>query len=158
MPKRVRVETPGEARLLTFSCYRHLPLLQPEWARDAIVDQLALTKGRLGFLLYAWVVMPDHLHLLMLPDVTIAEIPRVLMSLKSRTGVRILERLRQTGTPPSRLWQPGGGHDRNITTHRQFLEAVDYIENNPVVKGLVARPEEYRWSSAGCAFLGRDSW
>lgn len=156
--RRVRFESPGEPRLLTFSCYRHLPLLQAEWARDAFVDQLALTKGRLGFQLYAWVVMPDHCHLLLLPDPTVAATPRILMALKSRTGVRILEQLRVNGDAPPRLWQPGGGHDHNIVSHKQFLKAVDYVELNPVAKGLASRPEEYRWSSAGSAFLGRDPW
>jgi len=102
--------------------------------------------------------MPDHAHLLLLPDATVADASRILGALKTRTSAKIAEQLREKGETVVRVWQRGGGHDRNITTHRQFLECVDYIEDNPVRKGLVARREDYPWSSAGSNILGRDRW
>lgn len=155
---RKRFETPGQARLLTFSTFHRLPYLEPAWVRDLFVDHLALTRDRLGFQLYAWVVMPDHVHLLLLPDTTVANTSRILSALKTRTSTKIAGQLRENGEPVVRIWQRGGGHDRNITTHRQFLESVDYIEDNPVCKGMVARREDYPWSSAGSSVLGRDRW
>ena len=50
---------------------------------------------------------------------------------------------------PYCFWQKGGGYDRNITRIETVVEAVGYIHNNPVRKGLVETPEKWRYSSAG---------
>ncbi len=103
--------------------------------------------------------MPEHVHLLLDPDLAVAKVPRILSALKGRASTKALERIRQTeGRAPAHFWQPGKGYDRNIHSDREFHEKLDYIEENPVRRGLVARPEEYLWSSAGCPFLGRDRW
>ena len=60
----------------------------------------------------------------------------------ARITVREGARLRR------RFWQPGGGYDRNITSIEALRAMIDYIHANPVRRGLVARPEEWEWSSA----------
>jgi hypothetical protein len=53
------------------------------------------------------------------------------------------------GTPAERrFWQSGGGYDRNITSPRTLLAAIDYIHLNPVRKGLVEQAADWQWSSA----------
>lgn len=156
--KRRRFETQGEVRFLTFSCHRHLPLLQCAWARDICVDHLALCRDRLGLRVYAYVFMPDHVHWLIQPDVEVATVRRILTAFKTRTATRILGRLRGEGRAAPRLWQAGGGYDRNIHSDREFHEKLDYIETNPIRRGLVAGIQEYAWSSAGSQVLGRDVW
>jgi hypothetical protein len=47
-----------------------------------------------------------------------------------------------------RFWQPGGGYDRNITSSEALRAVIDYIPANPVRRGLVARAEDWEWSSA----------
>ena len=47
-----------------------------------------------------------------------------------------------------RFWQPGGGYDRNITSTLALRAAIEYIHANPVRRGLVARAEDWEWSSA----------
>jgi putative transposase len=47
-----------------------------------------------------------------------------------------------------RFWQPGGGYDRNITSSETLLAMIEYIHANPVRRGLVARMEDWEWSSA----------
>jgi putative transposase len=59
-----------------------------------------------------------------------------------RITVREGNRLRR------RFWQPGGGYDRNITNSATLRFAIDYIHANPVRRGLVAKPEDWEWSSA----------
>ncbi|MBS1724310.1 MAG: transposase [Armatimonadetes bacterium] len=157
-PHRKRFSSPYEARHVNFSCFHHLPLLQDPWARDLVVDHLALCHDRLGYQLYAWAVMPDHVHLLLLPDDSVADMARILSALKTRTATKILGRLRLDQQGCKRLWQAGGGHDRNVTTGREFQAAVDYIEQNPVAEALVERAEDYAWSSAGSSVIGRDRW
>lgn len=158
MTKRRRYETRGHVRFLTFSCGGHGPLLASEWAKDVCVDQLALTKDRLDFKVYAYVFMPDHAHLLVDPNLDVADVRRILSAFKTRTATKVLARLRAEGGDCAQLWQSGGGYDRNIHSDREFQEKVDYIESNPVRRELVARVEDYRWSSAGSPYLGRDRW
>ena len=166
--RRERQESPRDVRFITFGCYRRLPLLRQAWAKDIVVDHLAHTRSRLGYQLFAYVVMPNHVHLLLHPDVEVAKVPRILSALKTRTSRLILQRLwaerpavvvratSERGEP--HLWQPGGGYDRNVFSRQEFLEKARYIEDNPVRKGLVLFPEEYAWSSAGSPVLGRDRW
>jgi prepilin-type processing-associated H-X9-DG protein len=47
-----------------------------------------------------------------------------------------------------RFWQPGGGYDRNITSSAVLRAVIDYLHANPVRRGLVARAEDWEWSSA----------
>jgi putative transposase len=46
------------------------------------------------------------------------------------------------------FWQSGGGYDRNIESRDALLTMIDYIHLNPVRKGFVGKPEEWKWSSA----------
>jgi len=54
-----------------------------------------------------------------------------------------------TGLPVYRFWQRGGGYDRNLISREAVLNSIEYIQNNPVRKGLVSSPEDWIWSSAG---------
>jgi putative transposase len=105
------------------------------------------TRERYGFKLHAWVIMPEHVHLLIFPMGN-AEISKILMALKRPVSTRVLRYWRDNGVePPLSFWQPGGGHDRNIFSCEEFEEKVKYIHQNPVTRGLVQCPEEWEWSS-----------
>jgi len=145
-------------RYLTFSCYRQLPLLKNPKIADAFVARLAAERERLGFGLIAWVVMPEHVHLLVWPNVSVATMPRVLHGLKRPFAEGVITRwrglnakiLERVTTPGGRVrfWQDGGGYDRNVFSDEELAEKIAYIHNNPVERGLVARPEDWTWSSA----------
>jgi len=94
--------------------------------------------------LSAWVVMPNHVHVLVK---TTIEFPvgKVVGSWKMHTTRQINARLGEHG----RLWQPDY-FDRFIRNEQHFLRVVNYIEGNPVSAGLVGAPEDWRFSSA-CA-------
>ena len=63
-----------------------------------------------------------------------------------------------TGRPdkPYQFWQDGGGYDRNLRSVRDTHEKLYYIHNNPVIRKLVARPEDWPWSSAQAWVTGAD--
>lgn len=153
-----RYEIPGHARSHTFSCLRRLPLFHEDWVKDAFVEQLALTRKRLEFRLFAWVVMPEHAHVLLLPNLETATVSRISTALKRPFAGDVLERWRVVGdhriellfdsTGAPTFWQPGGGYDRNIHSKEELREKINYIHRNPVVRGLVKRQEDWRWSSA----------
>jgi putative transposase len=154
-------DEPGDAHFLTFSCYRRMALLSKDrtcrWLAEAIAD--ARTKH--GFDLWAWVLMPEHVHLLLWPRRPAYETARILADIKRPVGqnaVRwlqgncsvFLERLtvRNRNRIYHRFWQAGPGQDRNVYDVASLYQIIEYIHNNPVRRGLVARPEDWPWSSA----------
>jgi putative transposase len=166
--KRTRFEAPGEVRFLTFSCWHSLPILQSDWAKDEVVDQLSYLKASEKLEVFAYCVMPNHVHILLRTDPLSLPVPKMLSNLKARSSRKILIKLRQSFYPlegseamavrESRVWQRGGGYDRNIHSGEEFLEKARYVEDNPVKAGLCKSAEEYRWSSAGSVILPRDPW
>ncbi|MGH9328628.1 MAG: REP-associated tyrosine transposase [Terriglobia bacterium] len=94
-----------------------------------------------GFLLTAWVFLPDHWHAIFGPRAP-ATISEAMESIKVSSTRQINARRRELG----RLWQ-GRFFDRALRTVKEYEETVEYIHWNPVRRGLVARPEDWEWSS-----------
>ena len=92
--------------------------------------------------LHSWVVMPNHVHVLLTPQVSLS---RLLGSLKGATAKRANLLLQRTGQA---FWQDES-YDHLVRSGEEFRRIRRYIENNPVSACLVARPEDYVWSSAG---------
>jgi putative transposase len=153
-----RIEHPNHARFLTFSCYRRLPLFNNDAIKDAFVRHLAETRAKTGFHLLAWVVMPEHVHLLIWPRLPEFPVSVVCWRLKREFARRVVARWRDLSAPVlgviqasdgrPRFWQRGGGYDRNIVDGPELAEKIRYINENPVRRGLVERATAWRWSSA----------
>ncbi|MCK6485227.1 MAG: transposase [Phycisphaerae bacterium] len=151
----------GHAHELTFSCYRGLPLLGKDRSRRWFVDALQAARLRHHFELWAYVIMPEHVHLLLLPGAAY-DMSVILQGIKQSVARKAigylrdnsphwLERLRSGGTPQKPhycFWQRGGGYDRNITRASTAWDSVIYIHRNPVKRGLAAREVDWPWSSA----------
>ena len=91
--------------------------------------------------LHAFVVMPNHVHLLMTPLVAVSKIMQSLKRFTAREGNRMLG---LTGQP---FWQDES-YDRLVRNDTEFERIVHYIEWNPVTVGLAATPQEFPWCSA----------
>jgi putative transposase len=151
-----RRESAGNSRFITFSCQRRLPLFKNPAIAQVFQDSLARAHQRLGFRLCAWVIMPEHIHLLVLPPDDMP-LDRVLLWIKLSTAQRVIKRWRELDAPilaritrddgRPRFWQKGGGFDRNVRDLAEFQRHVKYIHQNPVERGLVERPEAWRFSS-----------
>ena len=156
--KLTRYELPGNARFLTFSCYQQLPLLGEPALRDAFAAHLEAIHRHNAFRLFAWVVMPDHVHLIALPSLPDWPASRILQALKQPLARKLLAKWRADRAPvlsqlldPSgryRFWQRGGGYDRNIYSEMELREKIEYIHANPVRGGLVDDRLQWVWSSA----------
>ncbi len=159
-PKRLRTDDPGYARFLTFGCYRHLPLFQIPFLCETFLRELDTLRNEFDLELWAYVIMPDHVHFLVFPTRDV-DFRKELGKLKRRFSHFALGWLKEhdqltyaklqvirKGEITYRFWQHGGGHDRNLWTPDRIRLALDYIHNNPVKAGLVTLPEEYKWSSA----------
>jgi putative transposase len=153
-----RWEVPGHARYLTFSCYRRLPLLSNDQIKKVLIHRTATVKSELGFKLCAWVIMPEHLHLLILPDHSRADVQKIMHAIKRPVAEFVLKRWKQLNAAileavtdrqgNGHFWQAGGGYDRNIVSNHELIEKINYTHNNPVRRGFVSSPLEWWWSSA----------
>ncbi len=118
-----------------------LHLSRPEIA-DPIVR--AIRHGELAMKLYelhAFVVMSNHVHMLITPQSPLAKITQSLKRYTAFEANRIL------GLTGRTFWQ-GESYDHVVRGGEEFGRTWRYIENNPVNAGLVNRPEDFRWSSA----------
>src|SRR6266436_2334330 len=158
---RQSYDIPGHAHELTFSCYRRYPFLRAERTCVWLVEAIQEARAELGFSLWAYVFMPEHIHLVVMPSITGGRIRAILQAIKEPVGRKAISYLvehaphwlprltRRRGRRVERLfWQSGGGYDRNITEPATLWQVVEYVHLNPVRRGLVARAEEWRWSSA----------
>ena len=134
--------------------YLDLARFGPVYLKQERIAELmvaSLFKGvELGhYRLESFVVMPNHVHVLMLPRVPPT---RLLKSLKGHTAREANRLLGRTG---EQFWQRES-YDHWVRDAREFNRIAAYIENNAVKAGIVQRAEDYRWSSANPKF-GR-SW
>ncbi len=148
-----RLHSSGQSHFLTFSCYHRLPLLERMHMEDAFLQTLELTRRRFGMRVYGYVVMPEHVHLLISePDGGM--LSRAVQLLK--TGVSIQARKqgeRIAGEP--HFWQ-ARYFDHNVRNHEGFVTQLRYIHRNPVKRGLCAKPEDWPWSSF-CAWASGEA-
>ncbi|KPJ48542.1 MAG: hypothetical protein AMJ41_04700 [candidate division Zixibacteria bacterium DG_27] len=97
-------------------------------------------EGR--YLLLAFVIMPDHLHIILKPNAK-ENISKIMHSIKRGSSRLINQMLNRNGP----LWQ-SGFYEQIIRNEKEFWEKVNYIYNNPLKAGLVESPEDYPYSSA----------
>ena len=137
----------GHLHFVTFSCYRRLPLLKSASSRDVFVEELAHLRERIGFLLIGYVVMPEHVHLL------VNEPPRgtpstMLHDLKLRTARRLRRGdVCAEGQESLRSFWQARFYDFNVFSEKKKKEKLEYMHSNPVTRGLVEHPRDWPWSS-----------
>ena len=128
------------ALFITFASWKRWIL--PEVARDLALESCLRVNGR-KCTLYAAVIMPDHVHLILCPVPCGNEyfsIPEIMKTIKSESAHRINQVLSRTG----RVWQDES-FDHLLRRSESLDAKTDYIIENPVRAGLVRVPSEYRW-------------
>jgi REP-associated tyrosine transposase len=133
-----------------------------------LLEAIARTRQKYPFTLWAWVIMPEHVHLLLQPADSV-RVASILQSIKQPVAQRVVRWAREQRHPMlksmrasshgavcHRLWQPGGGYDRNLRSVRDVHEKIAYIHANPVRRGLVAHPRDWPWSSWTAWHEGED--
>lgn len=154
-------EVHRQARLLTFSCYQRMPLLLDARRCAVVAESLHRAVKGHGFLLAAFVFMPEHVHAVVVPWNGGATVPPLLSAIKRPASFRIKQLLKQEADPllerltvierpgkrSFRFWQEGPGHDRNLDGPEALARAIGYIHDNPVERGLCTSKEEWTWSS-----------
>ncbi len=134
----LRFQQARHLHFITFSCYRRRPRLSPQ---NRIVFEQALERMRrkYGFFVAGYVLMPEHLHLLM-SEPARRMLATALQGIKQAVSRRVGT---QDGEP---FWQ-ARYYDFNVISERKIIEKLKYMHRNPVKRGLCARPEDWEWSS-----------
>ena len=147
----------GDLHFITFSCFQRRALLGAGDARDLFVTILDEVRGEFGFELVGYVVMPEHVHLLISEprEGTPSEALQVLKQRLSRALRHVGRRtsrntlpvsLRGRGPGLTRFWQRRF-YDFNVWSAEKKREKLEYMHANPVVRGLVEHPGDWPWSS-----------
>ena len=150
----------GHAHELTFTCYKNQSFFTNERTCIYLLESFKLSKIKYDYDIWAYVIMPDHVHLLIFPRSENYSIFAILLSIKQSTSRRELNYIRKYGpnklkffatgqkNTKYRFWQDGGGYDKNVTITKAIINIVKYIHNNPVRIGFVDKAIDWKWSSA----------
>jgi putative transposase len=133
----IRYQHTGDFHFVTFSCYHQLPYLATPRARSLFEQSLESMRLRYDFVVAAYVVMPEHVHLF-LSEPKKAVLSKALQALKLSVSVQSVQRP---------FWQ-ARYYDFNVQTPHKRSEKIDYIHHNPVARGLVTKPQDWPWSSS----------
>jgi putative transposase len=131
-----RYQKTGDLHFLTFSCYHRLPYLESDSAKRVFEQSLEAIRTKYSFLVIGYVVMPEHVHLLVTEPFA-EPLATALQALKISVSARL---------PQSPFWQRRY-YDFNVFTEEKRIEKLRYLHRNPVHRGLVARPADWPWSS-----------
>ncbi|HET9086235.1 MAG TPA: transposase [Acidobacteriaceae bacterium] len=134
-----RYQEAEDFHFITFSCYRREPFLGSPESRSTFETIFEETREKYAFLVLGYVVMPEHVHLLV-DEPRSDPLSLALQVLKQRTSRRI------NRAEARQFWQ-SRYYDFNVWSGKKSMEKLRYMHRNPVARGLVSRPEDWAWSS-----------
>jgi putative transposase len=166
MPTRLhRYDIPGHTHFLTFSCYYRLAFFWHDAIKQIAIDGLRRIQLKFRICLVGYVIMPEHMHLLIYPhpkdEHSPVPISKLLHAFKKYVGYEGKKHLRRIGGDDGKLWSAAlsrwlgankplwqtRGYDFNIDRHETLIEKLHYCHKNPVTRKLVADPADWPWSS-----------
>jgi len=150
-----------DLHFLTFSCFQRQPLLDSPRKRDLFLQTLERVRRRYRLVVIGYVVMPEHVHLLVTEpqrDTLSTAIQALKLSFVRSLEGSPVPRSRKSGetcgTPESKRFWQNRFYDFNVWTEKKRIEKLRYIHRNPVKRGLVTSPEQWPWSSYRWYLLG----
>jgi REP element-mobilizing transposase RayT len=165
---RYRVVEPDAPHFLTFTVLEWLPVFTRPDTVNIILEAFTFRQQNPAFRVYGYVILENHLHcILQAPDLA-----RQIKQLKSWTARRIIDYLQERRVTQLlaklayykkahktdrdyQFWQEGS-HPQWIQNEAMLLEKLEYMHDNPVKRGYVDKPEDWRYSSAR-NYLGKEA-
>ena len=135
-----RFQETGQLHFLTFSCYKRRPNFANAASRTTFETSLEQARQRYGLCVYGYVVMPEHIHMLV-NEPEQGSLSQVMQSLKQSVARTLA--LRAVAPFWQARYYDFNVYDFNVWSEHKFLEKLRYIHRNPVTRGLVARPEDW---------------
>jgi putative transposase len=133
-----------QTHFITFTCYQRMNLLASDTLCLQAIRSLETTRKKFNLRVYAFVLMPNHVHLL-ISEPKESTLAAAIQSFKISSS-KSSSKLRTQHGETCPLWQKRY-YDRNVTDHDEFVEKMRYIHRNPVKRHLCAKPEDWPWSS-----------
>jgi putative transposase len=152
----------GDLHFITLSCVRRRPLLGTPVARDCFVRILAEVRNRYEFRLIGYVVMPEHVHLLM-SEPRKDNPSRAMQVLKQRVSIALLRKHSDDRRTEEHFWQKRF-YDFNVYSGKKITEKLSYMHMNPLNRKLVTDLKDWPWSSwshyanVGTGLISIDRW
>ena len=161
MGKVTRFNLENYCHFITSKTYRSQKIFSKGKVADLLIQTLFEVKEKLNFRLIGFVVMPDHIHLMVVPDKR-NSISDVMRHIKGRFSRRYNHfsrgmnspdygapnhRAGNLSLPKPKVWQESF-HDHVIRNRKEFDQRLNYLYNNPVKAKLVEKPEDYKYASA----------
>ncbi|MGO9588914.1 MAG: REP-associated tyrosine transposase [Candidatus Acidiferrales bacterium] len=137
---------PGSSYFVTTRCWQGRSVFQVPEIAEILVQTMARYRDRGNYLVHEFVVMPNHLHILLTPSST-TSLEKAVQLIKGGSSHEIHKQRDQKIA----IWQEGF-HDWTIRDTNDWRSKVEYIRMNPVRAKLVERPEGWPYSSASCQF------
>ena len=157
------------AHFVTTRTYENSPYFRNVEFSHILLEEIRFYSEEYDFDILGYVIMPDHVHLLLWwdkekkPELNVS---KVMQGIKAGSARRIIDLMKHKGSEqvlrPTQIeydgskshkrnlryhiWQPGF-YDFNVHNEEKLLEKLNYMHNNPVKAGLVQSPSDYRWSS-----------
>lgn len=169
MSRKYKFEEQEAVYFVSFATVEWVDVFTRREYKDIIIDSLNYCRAKKGLIIYAYVIMSNHLHLLISREpnsrYTLSDIMR---DLKKYTSVRLLDAIRENANESRKEWmldifRTAGEKNSHNTTyqlwrqdnhplclseHDDFVKVLAYIHDNPVLAGWSNTPEEYWYSSA----------
>jgi putative transposase len=151
MPHFRRYPNEGFPYLVTTNVKDKQPLFTEHHCCQIVIDGISFLRTHLGHRVHAYVLMPNHVHLVVTPRGS-SNISQVMHSLKLHTAREIGALL---GAKDG-VWQ-ARFYERALRTSKDVEEAIAYVHDNPIRDGLAEKPEDYEWSSYRACILGEST-
>jgi len=167
MSRKYKFRNPEAIYFVTFTTVNWIDVFTRPMYKDIVVESLNYCIKNKGLVVYAWVIMSNHVHLVIeRRSVALEDVMRDLKKYTSREILKAIEENPQESRKAWMLWmfERAGKKNSNNSKyqfwqqHNQPVEltlqayaidgSIDYIHNNPVKAGFVLRPEDYPYSSA----------
>jgi putative transposase len=139
--------SPGSTYFVTTKSWQNVPVFQVREVASIAIDKLLEYRGKGNYLLHEFVVMPNHLHLILTPTNSIS-LEKAMQLIKGGASYEI-HRVRAR---KMQIWQ-SGFHESRIRDAIDYRSKSDYIRFNPVVAKLVERPQDWSFGSANGEYL-----
>src|SRR4030095_1780076 len=157
--EKFQISRDSQALYIAVVAKNRLPVFRSDSIKSITCKVLDEARNSGGFLIFAYVIMPDHLHIITNQPNTSAD---VLRRIKGITGRRVIDYLKDNNYQSSLAklrheeWKRGHRYslwqqEKNVLSifsESLFMQKVNYIHMNPVRAGMVERASDYRWSSA----------
>jgi putative transposase len=148
----------GLARFVTFACHKGYPLFTNPDIAQLFIDHLSALRSNQNIKIFAYVLMPEHVHLVLLPPENV-KLGILIGQMKGRFARDVVQLWEQQGaTVPKQLCNVEHGtrkhiiwkrrcHDHNCRNIEAVKTRIEYCHYNPVRRGLVKKPDAWKWSS-----------